>query len=112
MPCVPYAWQPLGATRELPSFPSRRLNSLGFWSRDQPAFCQAVEGTVGAAQAIAAFDRFAADYALAYARHGQPGVVTLDNAPCGLRAGRSASRSTVGGHKASSCTTCLRTARN
>lgn len=70
VPCVPYAWQPLGTTRELPSFPSKRLNILGFLSRDQQAFFQPVEGTVGTAQAIAAFDRFAADYALAY----QPGL--------------------------------------
>jgi hypothetical protein len=81
VPCVPYAWQPLGTTRELPSFPSKRLNILGFLSRDQQAFFQPVEGTVGTAQAIAAFDRFAADYALAYAHHGKPCVVTLDNAP-------------------------------
>ena len=80
-PCVPYAWQPLGVTRELPSFPSQRLNILGFLSRDQQAFFEAVEGTVGTDQAIAAFDRFAADDALAYAHHGQPCVVVLDNAP-------------------------------
>jgi hypothetical protein len=58
-PCVSYAWQPLGATRELPSFPSQRSNILGFLSRDQPAFFQAVENPVVTAQAIAAFDRFA-----------------------------------------------------
>jgi hypothetical protein len=81
VPCVPYAWQPLGSTRTLPSFPSQRLNILGFLSRDQQSFFQAVEGTVGTTQAIAAFDRFAADYAVDYARHGQPCVVTLDNAP-------------------------------
>ena len=81
VPCVPYAWQPLGATRELPSFPSQRLNILGFLSRDQQSFFQAVEGTIGTDQTIAAFDRFAADYAVDYARHGQPCVVTLDNAP-------------------------------
>jgi hypothetical protein len=81
VPCVPYAWQPLGATRELPSFPSQRLNILAFLSRDQQAFFQQIEGTAGTAQAIATFDRFAANYVLAYGRHGKPGVVVPDNAP-------------------------------
>jgi transposase len=77
VPSIPYAWQPLGIPLELPSFPSNCMTILGFLPRDQPSFFQAVEGTVGTTQAIAAFDRCAADYA----RHGQPCVVTLDNAP-------------------------------
>lgn len=81
VPCVPYAWQPIGTTLELPSFPSKRLNVLGFLSRDQKAFFQSTEGTVGTAQVIAAFDRFAAHYALEYAQQAKPCVVTLDNAP-------------------------------
>ena len=71
VPCVPYAWQPIGTTLELPSFPSQRLNILGFMSRDQQAFFQATEGTVGTAQVDAAFDRFAAHYALEYAQQAK-----------------------------------------
>jgi hypothetical protein len=81
VPSVPYAWQPIGVYRELPSFPSRRLNILGFMSRDQKAFFQAVEGPVGTASVVAAFDRFAAHYAVEYACHAIPCVVVLDNAP-------------------------------
>jgi hypothetical protein len=33
VPFVPYAWQPVGTTLELPSFKSKRLNVLGFRSR-------------------------------------------------------------------------------
>jgi hypothetical protein len=81
VPCVPYAWQPIGTTLELPSFPSQRLHRLGFMSRDQQAFFQATEGTVGTAQVVAVFDRFAAHYALEYAQQAKPCIVILDNAP-------------------------------
>ncbi len=32
-PCVPYAWQPIGETIEVPSSKSKRLNVLGFMDR-------------------------------------------------------------------------------
>ena len=81
IPSVPYAWQPVGTTRELPSFKSKRLNVLGFMSRGQQAFFHSAEGKVGSAQVAEAFDRFASRYAAEYAVHGKPCVVTLDNAP-------------------------------
>lgn len=81
LPSVPYAWQPVGATLELPSFPSKRLNVLGFMSRDQKAFFHYTEGKVDTARVAEAFDRFAERYALGYAIDRKPCVVNIDNAP-------------------------------
>jgi transposase len=71
VPSVPYAWQPVGTVIELPAFPSKRLNVLGFLSRDNRAFFHSVPGQV--AEAI---DRFAA-----WRGNAKPCVVVLDNAP-------------------------------
>lgn len=76
VPSVPYAWQPVGTTRELPAFPSKRLNVLGFLSRDQRAFFHTLVGKVGSAQIAEAIDRFAA-----WRGNARPCVVILDNAP-------------------------------
>lgn len=76
LPSMPYAWQPVGTTLELPAFPSQRLNVLGCLSKDQRAFFHTLEGTVGSAQIADALDRFAA-----WRGHTKPGVVILDNAP-------------------------------
>lgn len=76
VPSVPYAWQPVGTVRELPAFPSKRLNILGFLSRDNRAFFHAAEGKVGSGQVADAIDRFAA-----WRGNGRPCVVVLDNAP-------------------------------
>jgi len=73
---VPYAWQPVGTARELPAFPSRRLNVLGFLSRDGRALFHPVEGKVGSAQIAEAIDRFAA-----WRGNAKPCVLVLDNAP-------------------------------
>lgn len=62
-PSVPYAWQPKGETRELPSFPSRRLNVLGFLSKQQPAYFHSTEQRVNTQAVIAAFEGFVARYA-------------------------------------------------
>lgn len=80
-PVVPYAWQPLGETRELPCFPSKRLNVLGFLSHHgQDGFFVPVEGKVGADQVAAAFDAFTLAYETGYHAHRKPCVVVLDNA--------------------------------
>ena len=79
VPSVPYAWQPVGTTLELPSFKSKRLNVLGFMSRGQQAYFHTTEGKVGTAQVAAAFDGFTSRYALEYAIHPTPCVVTLSN---------------------------------
>ena len=66
-PCVPYGWQKLGETRELPTTPSRRLNVLGFMSLNNDSFFHTVEGPVDSQAAIATFDAFAARYAPTFA---------------------------------------------
>ena len=76
VPTVPYAWQPVGTVRELPAFPSQRLNVLGFLSRDQRAFFHPVEGKVGSGQVAEAIDRFTA-----WRGNAKPCVLVLDNAP-------------------------------
>ena len=81
LPSVPYAWQPVGTTRELPSFPSKRLNVMGFMSRGQQAFFHSIEGKVDSAQVAEEFDRFASRYEVEYAAHCKPCVVTLYSAP-------------------------------
>lgn len=80
MPSVPYAWQPIGAPRELPCFKSRRLNILGFLSKDQRSYFHYTETPVNTEAVIAAFDGFTARYAQAYAVHRRPCVVIIDNA--------------------------------
>lgn len=76
VPAIPYAWQARGTVRELPAFPTRRLNVLGFLSRDNRAFFHPVEGRVGSAEIADALDRFAA-----WRGNDRPCVVVLDNAP-------------------------------
>ena len=80
-PCVPYGWQQLGETRELPTTPSKRLNVLGFMSLDNDSFFHTVEGRVDSQAAIAAFDAFAARYAPTFEQTKNPCFVILDNAP-------------------------------
>ena len=79
-PPVPYAWQPKGETRELPSFPSRRFNVLGFLSKQQPAYFHSTECRVNTQTVIDAFDAFVTRYADTYQQHQTPCVVVLDNA--------------------------------
>jgi hypothetical protein len=80
VPSVPYAWQPVGTTLELPSFKSKRLNVLGFLSKGQGGFFRHTEGPVDAGQVAAAFDAFASRRAAEYMVHGRPCVVNVDNA--------------------------------
>lgn len=82
-PCIPYAWCPVGRPRELPAFPSKRLNVLGFLSSqgDRGRFFP-VEGQVTSAEVIAAFDDFTLSHGSVYREHGRPCVVVLDNASC------------------------------
>lgn len=79
-PSVPYAWQQKGETQELPSFPSRRFNVLGFLSKQQPAYFHSTEHRVNTQTVIDAFDGFVARYADTYQQHQTPCVVVLDNA--------------------------------
>ncbi len=57
-PCVPYAWQPINETIEIPSSKSKRLNVLGFVNRDCEFNSFVFEGTITSAVVIACFDWF------------------------------------------------------
>lgn len=79
-PCIPYAWQPKTETYLLDSKPSKRLNILGFMSRNNEVFTYKLEHTVTSRDVVAAFDSFANSYAIKYAETNIPHVVILDNA--------------------------------
>jgi len=74
IPVVPYAWQSIGQTLEIPSAYSRRLNVLGFLSRKHQFHECTVEGKVDSDVVISCFDRFVRTLS------GQT-VVIIDNAP-------------------------------
>lgn len=59
-PVVPYAWQPIGQSVELPADKRDRLNVLGFLSPTNQSFFHRVEHTVTSQTVIEAFDRFCA----------------------------------------------------
>ena len=74
IPVVPYAWQPIGQTLEIPSAYSRRLNVLGFLSQKHQFYECTVEGKVDSDVVINCFDCFVQSIT------GQT-VVVIDNAP-------------------------------
>lgn len=57
-PEVPYAWQAVGETIEIPSSRSKRLNVLGFYSKQQDFHATTVQGYVDSEIVIACFDQF------------------------------------------------------
>jgi len=58
IPEVPYAWQAVGETIEIPSRRSKRLNVLGFCSKQQDFHATTVQGYVDSEIVIACFDQF------------------------------------------------------
>ena len=74
IPLVPYAWQPVGETLEIPSAYSRRVNVLGFLSRKHQFHACTTEGSVDSDMVINCFDQFVETLS------GQT-VVIIDNAP-------------------------------
>src|SRR4029453_3461339 len=56
-PCVPYAWQPVGETLELPTATGQRLNVLGFLRHDQQFHSFVFEGVIDSQVVISCFDR-------------------------------------------------------
>lgn len=74
VPCVPYAWQPLGETIGLPTSQSKRLNVLGFMNRDSEFHSHVFEGTVNASVVVACFEDFAQT-------REKDTVVVMDNSP-------------------------------
>lgn len=73
-PCVPYAWQPIGETIEVPSSKSKRLNVLGFIDRECSLTSIVVEGSVTSAVVVASIDHFITTLQ-------RPTVLIIDNAP-------------------------------
>ena len=73
-PCIPYAWQPLGETLEVPSSKSKRLNVLGFLNRECSFTPIVVEGSVTSAVVVASIDHFIKTLQ-------RPTVLIIDNAP-------------------------------
>ena len=59
VPVVPYAWQPIGETLEIPSASSKRLNVLGFFSLSHSFQYFTVQGKVNSQVVIDVFDQFA-----------------------------------------------------
>lgn len=57
-PDVPYAWQAVGETIEIPSSRSKRLNVLGFCNKQQDFHATTVQGYVDSEIVIACFDQF------------------------------------------------------
>jgi transposase len=72
-PCVPYAWQPINETIEIPSSKSKRLNVLGFVSRDCNFNSFVFEGTITSAVVVACFNWFADEIE-------KPTTLIIDNA--------------------------------
>ena len=57
-PEVPYAWQAMGETIEIPSSRSKRLSVLGFCNKQQDFHATTVQGYVDSEIVIACFDQF------------------------------------------------------
>jgi len=73
-PSVPYAWQPIGDTIEVPSEKSTRLNVLGFLTPNNQFESYCFEGTINTDVVIACFDKFAS------IKTPLPRYVIIDNA--------------------------------
>ncbi len=72
-PCVPYAWQTVGETLELPAAASKRINVLAFFNEDHDFHPFVFEETIDSAIVIACFDRFSQ-------RLVKPTIVVIDGA--------------------------------
>ena len=74
-PCIPYAWQPIGQTLELPqSSHNQRLNVLGFLQRDNTLVSYLIDGAIDTAAVVACIDKFSENLP-------KKSYVWLDNAP-------------------------------
>ena len=74
-PCIPYAWQPIGHTLELPqSSHNQRLNVLGFLRRDNTLVPYLINGAIDTAAVVACIDKFSENLT-------KKSYMLLDNAP-------------------------------
>ena len=72
-PCIPYAWQSIGETIEIPSSKSKRLNVLGFVNRDCKFSSFVFEGMINSSVVVACFDAFSQQIE-------KPTTLVIDNA--------------------------------
>jgi DDE superfamily endonuclease len=77
---VPYGWQWVGETRQIPCHRSKRINVLGFLSRSNDLFFHTSEQSVTTDTVVNAFDAFVETYAVKYEDTKLPCLVVLDNA--------------------------------
>ena len=74
-PYLPYAWQPIGTSIEVPtSSHNRRLNVLGFLKRNNDLYPYMIEGSIDTSVIIECFDQFSAQI-------DKRSYVVLDKAP-------------------------------
>jgi transposase len=74
-PYLPYAWQPIGTSIEVPtSSHNRRLNVLGFLKRHNALYPYMIEGSIDTSVIIECFDQFRAQI-------DKRSYVVLDKAP-------------------------------
>lgn len=73
-PYISSAWSPIGETIEIPCSKSKRLNVLGFMTRDCRFESFVFEGSVNTSVVVACIDEFAKKLAM------KPTVLVLDNA--------------------------------
>jgi transposase len=73
-PSVPYAYQPIGETIEVPSSRSKRLNVAGFYSTDNRLFCYCFECSIDSSVVVACFNEFCKTI-------NKKTIVIIDNAP-------------------------------
>lgn len=73
-PSIPYAWQKIGTTIEVPSSRSVQLNVVGFVNRDCRFESFVFKGSITSAAVVACINDFAS-------RLTQPTALIVDNAP-------------------------------
>lgn len=73
-PCIPYAWQPVGETIEVPCAKSTRLNVLGFMNSNGAFQSWVFEKSITSAVVVACIDDFAESIK-------RPTGLVIDNAP-------------------------------
>jgi transposase len=73
-PSIPYAWQKIGETIEIPSSRSKQLNVVGFVNRNCQFDSFVFEGSITTSTVVACIDQFAGNIT-------KPTSLIVDNAP-------------------------------
>jgi DDE superfamily endonuclease len=72
-PCIPYGWQQKGRTVEMPCSKNKRLNVLGFYSKENEFYQFSTENKIDSEFVIEAIDTFTEQVF-------RPTVLVIDNA--------------------------------